>query len=232
MNDQNNVARIRAVHRALEELADKVVFVGGATVSLYKDRPASETRETDDVDIVIEIASYVDYGAIEEQLRKKGFENDVESKIICRYKINGIIVDVLPTDENVLGFKNQWYSAGYQNAIDYYIFEQEKVKLFNSVYFLATKLDAFNDRGSSDGRTSQDFEDIIYILNNRKSIWNEMEDELGPVKEYLKNEFRELLSQEYIYEWISCHLDFAEQNRVNMIIAGLEAFCNSDLKEQ
>jgi hypothetical protein len=30
-------------------------FVGGATVSLYVDRPFNEVRPTDDVDIVIEL---------------------------------------------------------------------------------------------------------------------------------------------------------------------------------
>lgn len=39
MNDDNNVARIKAVYHALQELGDQVVFVGGATVSLYKTGP-------------------------------------------------------------------------------------------------------------------------------------------------------------------------------------------------
>lgn len=227
MNDNTNITRIRAVHNALEEMADKVVFVGGATVSLYKDRPASETRVTDDVDIVVEIASYSEYGKVEDQLRKKGFINDVESNVICRYKINGIIVDVMPTEENILGFKNKWYSEGYRNAVNYPVSERQEVKLFSSIYFLASKIDAFKDRGSEDGRTSQDFEDIVYILNNRNTIWAEMEDAEETVKEYLKDEFRKLLNQKYLYEWISCHLDYVERNRTSMIIDKLKAFCNT-----
>jgi len=39
----------------------------------------------------------------------KGFSNDVESGVICRYKIKGIVVDVMPTSEGILGFANQWY---------------------------------------------------------------------------------------------------------------------------
>ncbi len=35
MSHRENIARIKAVHYALEELAKDVVFVGGATVSLY-----------------------------------------------------------------------------------------------------------------------------------------------------------------------------------------------------
>jgi hypothetical protein len=35
MSHRENLLHIKAVHNALEELADEVVFVGGATVSLY-----------------------------------------------------------------------------------------------------------------------------------------------------------------------------------------------------
>ena len=56
MSDLQNIVRIKALYDALEELADQVVFVGGATVSLYSDRLATDIRPTDDVDIVIELA--------------------------------------------------------------------------------------------------------------------------------------------------------------------------------
>jgi len=46
-----------------------------------------------------------------------GFENDIESNILCRYKVQGIIVDVMPTGENVLGFSNKWYPEGFKKAI-------------------------------------------------------------------------------------------------------------------
>ena len=46
-----NIVRIKAVHNLLAELKDKVVFVGGATVSLYAQRETTAIRETKDVDI-------------------------------------------------------------------------------------------------------------------------------------------------------------------------------------
>ena len=42
MNHHRNITRIKAVSNALEDLKDLVVFVGGATVSLYADRIAPE----------------------------------------------------------------------------------------------------------------------------------------------------------------------------------------------
>ena len=65
MSHQTNITRIRSVSNALGDLRDKVVFVGGATVSLYADRIALEVRPTDDVDIVVEIATRWQFAEIE-----------------------------------------------------------------------------------------------------------------------------------------------------------------------
>ena len=43
---RESITRIRVVYDALEELANEVVFVGGATVALYADRPSGEARPT------------------------------------------------------------------------------------------------------------------------------------------------------------------------------------------
>jgi hypothetical protein len=98
MSYRENIVRIKVVNNALEEISKEVVFVGGATVSLYADRITGEIRPTDDVDVLIEVAHYSAYAKIEEKLRNKGFVNDIESGIICRYVISGIIVDIMPTE--------------------------------------------------------------------------------------------------------------------------------------
>ncbi len=78
MSERENTTRIKVVREALQELAAEVVFVGGATVALYADRPAGEARPTDDMDILVELAHHREYAAIEEKLRAKGFTNEVE----------------------------------------------------------------------------------------------------------------------------------------------------------
>jgi hypothetical protein len=108
-NHHTNLVRLRAVASALAELNEKVVFVGGATVSLYAtDSAAAESRPTDDIDVVVEVATYGEFSSqIEERLRQLGFMNDHESTVICRYKIHGLIVDIMPTNPEVLGFSNR-----------------------------------------------------------------------------------------------------------------------------
>jgi len=224
MSHRENITRIKAVYLALEELAPEVVFVGGATVSLYSTRPETETRPTDDVDIVVEIMHYRDYAAIEEKLRSKGFINDIESGVICRYSIHGITVDVMPISEDILGFSNKWYPEAFANSIQVNLEEGLSIRVFSAPYFLVTKLEAFVDRGENEGRFSSDFEDIVHVLNNRQSIWEEMKNADEPVKQYLKSEFAKLLDQKYIDEWISVHLDYNEQRRVGFILGSIAGF--------
>ena len=76
MSHQNNIVRIKAIANLLNQLNEEYVFVGVATVSLYGDENRTEVRPTDDVDVVIELASYKGYADLDEKLRKTGFEND------------------------------------------------------------------------------------------------------------------------------------------------------------
>ena len=222
-NHQHNLTRIKAVYNALGHLQDQVVFIGGATVSLYVDGVSEEARPTDDIDIIIEIYAYKDYAAIEEQLRKMGFENDTESKVMCRYKVQGIIVDIMPTGEAVLNFTNKWYTDGFKESIIIQI-EDYPIKIFSAPYFLASKLEAFRNRGKNDGRTSTDFEDIIFVLENRKSVWEEMKNAPYGVNLFLKDEFKQLLSYKHISEWIDAHAGYGSIPATYFILEELENF--------
>ncbi len=47
--------------------------------------------------------------------------------------------------------------------------KMKKSEYCRQLAFLATKFEAFKDRGG-DYRTSHDFEDIVYVLDNRTTI--------------------------------------------------------------
>jgi predicted nucleotidyltransferase len=227
MSHHQNVVRIKAVHHALGSFRDRVLYVGGASVSLYADRPSSEVRPKDDVDILIELLNYNGYAELEAQLRRQGFENDYESGIICRYRVQGIIVDVIPTNEDILGFSNRWYAEGFKHAMDIRLDQECEIRILQPHYFLATKIEAFKNRGGGDGRMSSDFEDIIFVLNNRRAIWDEMEKSSADIRTYLRNEWAIISENEYLYEWIGAHLDYVEQGRVSYIVGGLINFIRS-----
>ena len=105
----DNIDMLQIVADGLGDLKDEIVFVGGAVAELYADDPASsDIRPTQDVDCTIELRTYREHTELEEELRAKGFVNDTsQGAPICRWIYQDIKVDVMPTDENVLGFNNQ-----------------------------------------------------------------------------------------------------------------------------
>jgi len=226
MNHSKNLVRIKAVYNALGPLQNQVVFVGGATVAFYVDRMAEEVRPTEDVDVVVEILTYSEYAALEEQLRRIGFINDQASGIICRYKVQGIVVDIMPTGENVLGFKNKWYLEGYKNAISIELDGQYSIRIFSLPYFMASKLDAFLDRGKNDGRTSTDFEDIVYVMEYSRTIWDQLANAPAPVKTYIQDTFKALLANRYFFDWIDAHTSYGSPPATYDIIEKLKSFLN------
>lgn len=206
MSHYKNIESIKQVYRTLGKYADKVIFIGGAVVSLYVDRDAEEVRPTEDVDVLVEIYSPVEYGRFEETLRSIGFSLDKEAGFIGRFKIENITVDVMPVEgEKILGFGNAWYKRAFDDKVQFKLDKQIQVNILPPALFVATKLEAFNSRGNKDGRTSEDFEDIVFILSNRSAIWNDMRICDNTLKNYLKNEFARLLSNKYLEEWIAAH---------------------------
>lgn len=105
---------------------------------------------------------------LEERLRQIGFVNDRESNVICRYKFKGIIVDIMPTDPQVIGFSNKWYPEGFEKAILHPMTESESIYIFPLEYLIANKLEAFLTRGQSDFIFSRDFEDLVYLLEMQR----------------------------------------------------------------
>ena len=228
MSHQLNVSRIKGVYNALIAYKDEIAFVGGATISLYADAPEqTDTRPTDDIDILVEIVTYSAYSQLQEKLAALGFEPDSSSKIICRYKYQGLTVDIMPLHEDVLGFTNKWYREGFANHVVYQVDEMVSINIFSATYFIASKFEAFKGRGESDGRTSKDFEDIVFVLDNRKNIWEELNASATDVKAYLKEAFAELLELPYLEEWIAAHLEpVTASKRSSMLIDKMRAFSN------
>ena len=216
----DNIEMLQTVANGLEELKDEIVFVGGAVAELYADDPASsDIRPTQDVDCTIELHSYREHTVLEEELRTKGFANDTsQGAPICRWIYQDIKVDVMPTDENVLGFNNQWYPGGVGNKIPKTLPNGTEIFVFSPEYYLASKFDAHNDRGGDDLRQSHDFEDIIFILDNCTSILEDIRNADEDVKNYLKDECKSLLDDDGLSEGVETALPYgSDSGRVEII---------------
>ena len=76
---------IQKVANALGDLNDRVIYVGGATVSLYINDPAADdVRPTKDIDISIKVTSLAQLEEIRQELTQKGFKQTADLDVICR----------------------------------------------------------------------------------------------------------------------------------------------------
>jgi predicted nucleotidyltransferase len=221
-----NLRMIITVARRLGDLREKVVFLGGCATGLFITDPAMpEVRATQDVDIIVEVASRITYYQLEELLRLRGFKQDMsESAPVCRWLVDRIKVDVMPTQEEILGFSNRWYLPAIQNSDQLQLEKDLAIKLVSPPYFLATKIEAFDGRGGGDYLASHDMEDIITLLDGRPEIVAEIGNAPNGLKDFLSRTFRKLLVDEEFREALPGHLlpDRASQARLPLLIKRLQ----------
>lgn len=222
----SNIDRLKIIVEGLGELCRDVVFVGGSVAELYADDPAAtDIRPTMDVDCVIELATYGSLQEFEDRLRKHKFVNDIESGVICRWTYNGEIVDIMPDRDSILGFTNLWYRPGFQHRIMYELPDGTTVYILPPLYYLATKIVAVKSRGGDDLRFSHDFEDFIYVLNNRMDITSLFDNESDEaLTEYISSWASEILARQNCREEIECMLPYGDYDRVDYIIDILKHF--------
>lgn len=225
-NKTINLGMVSDVAKALQELNEKMVFVGGAVISVYTDDPAAdEIRPTADIDMTIKLATYSDWVNLEKRLLELKFAPNPEGHALCSFLYNKIEIDIMPSEPGALGDSNRWYEPGFESLQEIKIHGQT-IRVLSAPYFIATKLEAFHSRGN-DYRTSHDFEDVIYIIDNRTTIVNEVADADAAVKKYLKDEFTKILSNKNFPEIISAHIHpLMLEERMSIVIDKLKNMCN------
>jgi hypothetical protein len=215
------------IANALGELNERVVFVGGAVVSLYIDDPAADdVRPTQDIDFSMEIAHLAELESIRESLIQKGFYQTSEDDVICRFRFEEIKVDVMATRAVGWAPANPWFEAGFNHLVQFDI-DGKKISCLSLPYFLASKFAAFYSRGINDPRTSQDMEDIAYILNHRSGLVEEVFASQIDVKQYLRASFQDIIDDPTKQEAILGNLFFEDQElRFKKIMNALKQICH------
>lgn len=208
--------------KQLGKLADDLVFLGGcATGLLITDPAAPPIRITRDVDAIVQVLTLADYRQLEKRLRTQGFREDSSDDApICRWTSGDVILDVMPTDTQILGFGNQWYAPASQNAESIRLPSGRQIRMVSAPYFLITKLEAFDGRGNGDYLMSHDIEDIIAVLDGRPGIVAEVRQADVRLLEELATRFRQLLRDHQFVEAVSGHMpsDAMSQARVPMLL--------------
>jgi len=196
---------VASVAKALEELNEQMVFVGGAVVGLYADgETVEEVRPTEDIDLTINVVSLSDWRQLDKRLYELGISPDPDGHAICSYKYGSIPLDIMSIEDGLRGPSNRWYAIGLEDLWKVEI-EDVSIQILSAPCYLATKFEAYNDRGS-DYRTSHDFEDIIFVLSNRETIVNEVKIAHESICQFLQEELKNIVDSGYSEEILTVHL--------------------------
>jgi predicted nucleotidyltransferase len=223
-----NLALVAQVAKGLQELRDKMVFIGGAVISLYTDDPAAEEiRPTADIDLTINLANYNEWAQMQERLAALGFYPDPQGQSICSYKFQDIAIDIMPADDSSIGVSNIWYKPGFKYLQQVILEDGTSINVLPPPYFLATKLEAFKDRGKNDFYGSHDFEDIIYLIDNRKSIVEEILESDVDVRQYIRQELLKIQNHKQANEILAMHIHpLIREDRFKMLLKKINLITN------
>lgn len=223
MTAKKSTNRLLIEHVAvrLGTLLDRFVFLGGAATDLFITDPAAPgLRGTLDVDVLVEVLSRGAYYRLEDELRSIGFVKvQEEDAPLCRWLVEGVKVDVMPTETEIIGFSNRWYPQALRTARKFRLTEDMEIRLVTPPCFLATKLEAFFNRGQGDYAGSHDMEDIITLIDGRPELIEEVALAPEDLRIYLVEEFGRLVRNGAFLDSLAGHLppDAANQARVPIV---------------
>lgn len=216
----------------LGALTEKMVFVGGcATGLLVTDKAAPTVRETNDVDVIVEVGGYVDYSRLSKKLRQAGFREDQsDGAPLCRWIADGIVLDVMPTDESILGFSNQWYKIAMQKAEKKTLPNNISINVVTAPYFIATKIEAFEGRGRGDYLLSHDLEDLVSVVNGRPELLEEVRQADSKLRKSITGKFRAFLDNPRFVEALPGKIpgDAGNQARIPLIEKRMQEIAELD----
>jgi hypothetical protein len=99
-----------------------------------------------------------------------------------------------------------------------------KILMVSPVYFCASKLEAFTDRGKNDYLGSRDLEDLIAVVDGRSELVGEVQAAKSDARSYVAKEIARLLGARGFEDALPGHLapDSASQERITTVIARLK----------
>ena len=224
--DDPNLPILTLIAKSLGTLCDSLVFVGGCATGLLLTTPRAQAiRATQDVDVVVHAVSTADYYAMEKAVESRGFKHDLSPEApICRWVLQGVALDLMPSQPGILGFHNRWYPLAIETAAQIKL-NGIDIRLITAPVFVATKFEAFHGRGNNDYLGSHDLEDIITVVDGRPELQQEIDQADGELRRYIVAEFNALLEDRDFLMALAGHLpgDAASQARLPELISRMRA---------
>lgn len=213
MQRDPNVDSVELVVHELGDLCSELVLVGGCAVGLLiTDKARPTVRVTRDVDLVTEAVSIVSYYELQGKLEALGFKSGNDG-VLCRWQKDELLVDIMPTEEIGFGSTNRWYPLVVKYAEKHVLPRGGTIRVISAPLFIAAKLEAFQNRGEGD-YSHHDIEDIVNIVDGRAELAEEIKASEDSVREYIMQEFDDLLADQEFTERLPWHLNTDEANQL------------------
>jgi len=193
IDNDPNLLVVQLVAASLGDLMNELVLVGGCAVGLLiTDGSRPPIRQTIDVDVVAEVTTKVQYYDLRDRLVDLGFRDNENSDVICRFTKGELVLDVMSTEENVLGFSNEWYEDAARRPLTTRLPNGVNLRHISAPLFLATKITSFHGRGGGDFM-HHDIEDIVNLVDGRAELADEIDAEVPGVSEFIRDEIDGML---------------------------------------
>jgi predicted nucleotidyltransferase len=226
MTRDDIVSFLLPVVERLNETGIPYVLVGGVAVPFYlSDDLANHVRPTKDIDVIVAAAKLAQFDRVEERLRKFGFVNHPE--IRHRWLLGTTLIDVMPAESDIMVTINRWYRSTFETAEVIEIASGHGVRIASPACFLATKMEAFMNRGGGDFLASHDLEDFVSVIDGRHTIIKDLANNCPlEVREFLRTSVKHLLGNRVFLDALEGYLppNFRTNERLVQLRARLAQF--------
>ncbi len=129
----------------------------------------------------------------------------------------------MPSDKAVLGFANRWYPLAVRTARLAMLPSGVAIRLVRAPVFVATKLEAFFERGGDDFLLSHDLGDVLAVVDGREELIFEFDGADPALSRFVGETFARLLATPRFSDYLGGHLpgDDASQARLPLLEARL-----------
>ena len=125
----------------------------------------------------------------------------------------------MPVSSAAIGLRSRWFPEALASAALRDLGEGEMAPIILPPFFLATKLEAFKDRGHGDCQASHDLEDFLTVVDGCETIVDQIASVSASLRQYLAQECKVLLQISAFREALSGHLPggMGDQARLPML---------------
>lgn len=205
--------RLVLVARALGDLRERVVFIGGAIAPMLQtDPPFHRPRITSDVDAIIASASYTNAQHLHNQLATLGFRPDLsDPRHVNRWIAGGSIpFDLVPAGEHLGAAAGIQDRLAIETAMTTLLAPGLEVRHASAPGFLGLKWAAYDDRGSQDPLNSDDLQDILALLASRPTVLEELTAAPAELRAYVGEKAGAFLESRDVEDLLAAHLNNAQ----------------------